>query len=468
MSKKTTKTTEKKNASKKKVEKEVKTKTTKKQTKKELKQPKKVIKEDVLKSEAIVEVKPKKKRRKIQDKRLRILRYITFALAGILLIEGVYFGIKLYTIRKNSTYYSSISSMVETKDGFVAVGLSDSRHSKYVKYEKPGYNKPYIWVYDKEFKIKNEIQFELGYNGTFMDIIEVEDGYIVVGYTEMSETNHKEGNSEGMIIKYDKNFKILWRKNLDVLGNTRLNAVKEMTDGTYLVVGSSVYASDVIGNHTHGGAIAVRYNDKGEQLSIINYGGPRTGEFNDVVLLDDGFITVGVRSTGTGIIFKYDYNGNELWHNYYGYTDGKGLTSITKLSNTEFIVTGSKLDEKDKTDNYKAALLKYDNNGKLIDEKLYQKSKITRFQDSTVIDENIYVVGLYGQQVEKELDNDSVVVIYSKDFNEIEEKIYEGEKTYTLNKIFNYDDSYLVVGHTDSKIKALKTNGLDYYQLITK
>ncbi len=441
--------------------------TKKKNATKQIKQIKKATKPDKEVLE-VIDNKPKKGRRKIQDKRLRILRYITFALAGILLIEGTILGIRMYKIRKNSTYCSSINSIVETKNNIVAVGFSDSRHSKFIKYEKPGYNKPYIWVYDKDFKIKNEIQLKLGYNGVFTDIITVDDGYIVVGYLEMSETNHEEGNTEGTIIKYDKDFKVVWRTNIDVLGNTRLNSVKQMPDGTYMVAGASVYANDVIGNHTNGGAIVVRYNDKGEQLSITNYGGPKTGEFNDIELLDDGYIVVGVRSKGTGIIFKYNYNGSEIWHNYYGYTDQKGLTSITKINNNEFIVTGSKLDEKDKNDNYKAALLKYDGNGKLIDEQLYQKNKITRFQDSIVIGENIYVVGLYGQQVDQELDNDSVLVTYTKDLNQIEEKIYEGNKTYTINKIFNYKDSYLVVGHTNSKLKELKTNGLDYYQVLVK
>lgn len=441
--------------------------TKKKNATKQIKQIKKATKPDKEVLE-VIDNKPKKGRRKIQDKRLRILRYITFALAGILLIEGTILGIRMYKIRKNSTYCSSINSIVETKNNIVAVGFSDSRHSKFIKYEKPGYNKPYIWVYDKDFKIKNEIQLKLGYNGVFTDIITVDDGYIVVGYLEMSETNHEEGNTEGTIIKYDKDFKVVWRTNIDVLGNTRLNSVKQMPDGTYMVAGASVYANDVIGNHTNGGAIVVRYNDKGEQLSITNYGGPKTGEFNDIELLDDGYIVVGVRSKGTGIIFKYNYNGSEIWHNYYGYTDQKGLTSITKINNNEFIVTGSKLDEKDKNDNYKAALLKHDGNGKLIDEQLYQKNKITRFQDSIVIGENIYVVGLYGQQVDQELDNDSVLVTYTKDLNQIEEKIYEGNKTYTINKIFNYKDSYLVVGHTNSKLKELKTNGLDYYQVLVK
>lgn len=412
--------------------------------------------------------KRKKINKKIEDKRLRILKKIAIALACIVVIELVYFGIKLYTIRKNTTYYSAINSVIESDDKLVAVGFSDSKNSDFIDYEKPGYNKPYIWVYNNKLKIEKEIQFEKGYNGQLNDIIKVDDGYVAVGAIEMSKMNHEEGNTEGMIIKYDKDFNIVWRKNLDVLGNTKLNAVKQLKDGNYVVVGTSVYPSDVIGNHTHGGAIIVKYSKDGEKLSITNYGGPKTGEFNDVLLLDDGLITVGVRSSGTGIIFKYDYNGNEIWHNYYGYTDTKGLTSITMLNDKEFIVTGSKLENKDETDNYQAALLKYNKDGKLIDETLYQKSKITRFQDSLILDDKIYVIGLYGRKVDDVLDNDSVLVIYDKELNEMEEKLYEGDNSYTLNKIISFDNSYLVAGHTDSKVKELKTNGLDYYPVLVK
>lgn len=442
--------------------------TKKKNATKQIKQIKKATKPDKEVLE-VIDNKPKKGRRKIQDKRLRILRYITFALAGILLIEGTILGIRMYKIRKNSTYCSSINSIVETKNNIVAVGFSDSRHSKFIKYEKPGYNKPYIWVYDKDFKIKNEIQLKLGYNGVFTDIITVDDGYIVVGYLEMSETNHEEGNTEGTIIKYDKDFKVVWRTNIDVLGNTRLNSVKQMPDGTYMVAGASVYANDVIGNHTNGGAIVVRYNDKGEQLSITNYGGPKTGEFNDIELLDDGYIVVGVRSKGTGIIFKYNYNGSEIWHNYYGYTDGAGLTSITKITDDEYVITGSILEDKNNTDNYQASLIKINDKGKIIQKENYQKQEITRFEDSVLINDKLYVIGLFGKKENDVLNNDSIVITYNSDLEKLAEKEYAFNNTYTLNKIINDNNKYLVVGHTNSKINngILKTNGLDFYSIIT-
>lgn len=403
-----------------------------------------------------------------EKKHLKILKYITIGLFTVLVVEGIYFGIKMIKIRKDSTYYSSITSIIKSDKGYVGVGLSDYKYSKFNKYIAPGYNKPYIWIYDNNLNIINEVKFAKGYNGVFNDIIKVNDGYIVIGNIEMSEYNHKNSTTEGIIIKYDKDFNLVWRKNYDLLGVTSFNSVKELEDGSLLVAGSSIYENDVIGNHTNGGAIIVKFSNDGKVLLELNNGGPRTGSFNDIEIVPDGFITVGVKSSGTGIIYKYNFDGKELWHNYYGYTDSKGLTSITKVNDNDFIITGSKLTEKDKTNSYKAALIKINANGEIIKSITYEKSAIARFEDSIILNHKILVIGVYGQQVDKVLDNDSILVTYDENLEKQTEKEYFGNNKYTLTKINANGESYVIVGNTNSKVKELKTNGKDYYQLIVK
>lgn len=409
----------------------------------------------------------KKNKNKI-DKKLQLLKTVMIVLGVIFILELGYFGYKLYKTRKESTYYSAMNSAISLNDKYIGVGLSDSKHSKFLKYQAPGYNKPFIWVYDNTFKIENEIKLNLGYNGAYLDIAKVDDGYIAVGYLEMSEKQHEGAISEGIISKYDKDFKLVWRKNLSILDNTKFNVVKVMEDGTIWVCGTSIYESDVIGNHTTGGAILVKYSSEGEKLFVINNGGPKTGEFKDIEVLNDGIIAVGLKSSGTGIIYKYDMNGNEIWHNYYGYTDSDGLTSITKITDDEFVITGTKLDDKGKTDNYKAAILKYNGKGELLKETIYKKENINKFVDSIVYKDKILVSGLYGKKEDNVLKNSSTIVTYNKELEKENEQLYTYNKTFTINKLINLNNSYLVIGHTNSKINELKTNGLDFYQVIKK
>ena len=153
---------------------------------------------------------------------------------------------------------------------------------------------------------------------------------------------------------------------------------------------------------------------------------------------------------------------------YYGITDKEGLTSIKMLSDGSFIVTGSKLEEKNKTDNYEAALIKFDKNGKLIKSVLYQKEDITKFTYVETYKDKILVIGLYGVKKNNLLVNNSVLVTYDSNLEKQDEKVYKGNNTYTLKNIFVSDDEYILSGYTNSKLKDIKTNGMDYYNVIIK
>ncbi len=398
----------------------------------------------------------------------KTLKKIVIVLIAILVIELIYFGIKYIKVRKESTYYSIINSTIKVDDKYVSVGLSDFKHSKFNKYKAPGYNKATLFVYDKNLKLTNEVYLDLGLTSEYKDIVKVDDGYIAVGSVLMDEKSKEDNLTEAVIVKYDNDFNIVWRKNLNILDTSKFNKVKVDKDGNYVVVGTSVYAPNMIGNHTTGGAIIVKYDKNGEVLSKINLGGPQTGEFNDLVITNDGYVVVGLKATGTGAIYKYSFDGKEIWHNYYGITDKEGLTSIKMLSDGSFIVTGSKLEEKNKTDNYEAALIKFDKNGKLVKSIVYQKEDITKFTYVETYKDKILVIGLYGVKKNNLLVNNSVLVTYDSNLEKQDEKVYKGNNTYTLKNIFVSDDEYVLSGHTNSKLKDIKTNGKDYYNVIIK
>lgn len=404
-------------------------------------------------------------------KAVKILKYVSIGLVCLFALEFIYFGIKMINIRKNSTYYSSLNSIIKTDNGYVGVGLSDSKHSDFIDYEKPGYNKPYLYVYNKDLKIEKEVKLDLGYNGEYKDIVSYDDGFIAVGNIEVSLANHKDNATEATIVKYDKNFNIVWRKNYNLMGNSSYNAVKIDNDSNIIVCGSTVFESSAIGYDTKGGALLIKYDKDGEKLLEVTKGGPlSSATFNDVVVLDDGYIAVGVTQKGTGIVYKYDKDFNEVWHNYYGYTDKEGITSITKIDDNSFVMTASHLFEKDKTDKYEAAIIKINGDGEIEKEVTFSHDDISKFKDSIYLDDKIVVAGVFGKKEEDVLNASGLLVTYDMDLEKIEEKFYTKNKTYSFTKIINDDGKYLAIGNTNSKInnKYLKTNGLDFYPVIEK
>ena len=179
-------------------------------------------------------------------KAVKILKYVSIGLVCLFALEFIYFGIKMINIRKKTTYYSALNSIIKTDSGYVGVGLSDSKHSDFIDYEKPGYNKPYLYVYNKDLKIEKEVKLDLGYNGEYKDIVSYDDGFIAVGNIEVSLANHKDNATEATIVKYDKNFNIVWRKNYNLMGNSSYNAVKIDNDSNIIVCGSTVFESSAI------------------------------------------------------------------------------------------------------------------------------------------------------------------------------------------------------------------------------
>ena len=404
-------------------------------------------------------------------KAVKILKYVSIGLVCLFALEFIYFGIKMINIRKKTTYYSALNSIIKTDSGYVGVGLSDSKHSDFIDYEKPGYNKPYLYVYNKDFKIEKEVKLDIGYNGEYKDIVKYDDGFIAVGNVEVSLANHKDNATEATIVKYDKDFNIVWRKNYNLMGDSSYNAVKIDNDSNIIVCGSTVFESSAIGYDTKGGALLIKYDKDGEKLSEVTKGGPlSSATFNDVVVLDDGYIAVGVTQKGTGIVYKYDKDFNEVWHNYYGYTDKEGITSITKIDDNNFIMTASHLFEKDKTDKYEAAIIKINGDGEIEKEVTFSHDDISKFKDSVYLDDKIVVAGVFGKKKDDVLNASGLLVTYDINLEKIDEKFYTNNKTYSFTKIINNDGKYLAIGNTNSKInnKYLKTNGLDFYPVIEK
>ena len=393
----------------------------------------------------------------MSNKQKKIFKTIIIALAIILIGEIIYFGIRYYNGRKNSTYYSVINNaIVENEKNYVGAGFSDYKQSKYNDYED-GLNKATIFNY-KDGKITKEVGFKKGYNSYFNDIIKVKDGYLAVGSIEMTKKQKEDGLSEGLLIKYDKNFNFKWRKNIRGIGKTELLKIKQDGDD-FVIVGTSVYGEGYMGNHTTGGGILIKINENGEELMRINNGGPFYGRFNDVLIEDDSYVVVGLGKANSGIIIKYTKDGEKVWTGSYGYTDKNGINSITKLGNQYITATTKLVNPKDT--NMSAALVVFNKNGKKVDDVKYNSQSINYFTDVETLNDSIIAVGYTGKGTTK-IKTDAIIVKYDKDLYEEETNTLKGDNNEYYNNIYIKDNKIIVLGYSNSKLKEYKINGYDY------
>ena len=401
----------------------------------------------------------------MSDKQRKIFKIIVIVLSVILVTELIYFGVKYYINRQNSVFYTVFNSIVIDDNDYIGVGFSDYRNSDFNKYSN-GYNKATIFKYNSG-EIVQEVGINVGYNSFFYDVIDVSDGYIAVGSVEMTDDQNNEKLSEGLIVKFDKEFNILWRKNISILNKTELLKIEELDNGEFLVAGSSTYGEGYVGNHTTGGAILLKFDKDGEELFRVNYGGPYSGKFNDILVEDDGYVAVGLGKSNSGIIVKYNLNGKMVWDSSYGATDENGITAVDKLGNNYVVATTKVVDSKDLS-NYQAAIVIFNDSGEKIDDVKYSSSDITCFSDLLVDnDDNIIASGYTGKlNSDSVLNSDAIVVKFDKNLYEQDVKLLNGDNNDMFNKIYLNNNNYIVLGYSNSKIKGYNLNGYDYFPII--
>lgn len=174
----------------------------------------------------------------------------------------------------------------------------------------------------------------------FLDVEKTsDDGYIAVGYTTSTNISGltNKGSADCLIAKYDANGNEEWKKSVGGSKNDRYSGVIEITNGTYIAVGT-IYSTDVVDKN--GNNIGYGYDWS------INFEG-----------IDYNMVAT------EGIIGKYDENGNEIFlrttgkatNTYNGKDYGDGIFDLSsvssininiygidKVSGNNFIITGKR------------------------------------------------------------------------------------------------------------------------------
>lgn len=413
-------------------------------------------------------MKKNKKELKVEQKRLvKWLRVIIVLCIAIIVIEACYIGLSYYNRTKSVVYTDTLNSFKETDDGYLVVGNSDFKNSKFNDYEKD-YNKAKFAKYNSDFEVEFESAYTKGYSSYFSDVIEYNDGFIAVGGAQYDEQQVEDNATDGLVVLYDKEGKQVDTKSVQIAGDTTFNKVLLVDDG-FIVVGQSILQNMVIGNDPDGGALIIKYDFDLNEVWRANYGGSKSAIFNDAVIDGDYLYLVGKDATRYGVIAKYTLDGEKVFVKSYEYTDTVGFSSIVKVGD-EFIVAGSKtinIDAKDEDKVTEGLVVKYDADGNVLDEVTFSRNNALRFNKIVSDGDDLIVVGhTYKKDEEKStdkynyLDYRGIIVKYNTDLEKKANNKENGSGVDYFSDVIVTDDGYLVGGASSSE--ELGSNNKDY------
>ena len=411
--------------------------------------------------------KSKRELKQDQKKVVKWLKVIIVLCIAIIVIELGYIGLSYYNRNKSIIYTDTLNSFEKVSDGYLVAGNSDFKNSSFNSYQDE-YNKAKFAKYNNDFEIEFESAYTKGYGSFFNDVVAYDDGYIAVGGAQYDEQQVEDNATDGLIVLYDKDGKQVDTKTLQIAGDTNFTKVLLVDDG-FIVIGQSILQNMVIGNNPNGGALMIKYNFDLEEEWRTNYGGSKSGIFNDAIIDGDYIYLVGKDATRYGMIAKYTLSGEQVFAKTYEYTDTVGFSSIVKVGDNFFVV-GSKtinIDAKDEDKVTEGLIVKYDSDGNVLNEVTFSRNNALRFNKIVSDGDDLIVVGhTYKKDEEKStdtynyLDYRGVIVKYNSDLEELSKATENGEGIDYFSDVLVMDDGYLVGGASSSE--ELGSNNKDY------
>ena len=449
----------------------------------------------------------KVKNKKIVDKgqiyKRRFKTVLTISII-IILVELVIMYLMNLNREGQVTYTDTLNSIHNYNDYYITAGSSDFKYSKYndsfiyeytdLNEESQPIEKRYaeqakLVKLDKELNIVFESTFTGDYDSTFYDAISTKDSIYAVGSYVYEESQISLRTRDGLLVKYDSNGKMEWFKNFQIRGDTEFKRIIEVDDGI-IVVGQSIYENMEVGNHDVGGGIILKYDFDGNLLWSNNFGGNKSGIFNDVIKVQDGYICAGKDAVNYGLLVKFDLNGEKVWVKNYSNTDEYGFSRMI-LKDDKIYIAGSfnSSDEKDEEGNtifqYDACVFVYSLDGEILDKYTIGGTDTDRFNSLILGDKEIIALGytkskdikVDGLNYKKDM-TEGMVVSFDYDGKILKANSYGGSKNETLSDIcesitetenlINDTKDYIVVGYTNSHRGVFKGNGKDYFSKIIK
>ena len=430
----------------------------------------------------------------MSEKRKKILSVVIITCFVIIIVEVILMAGYKLSLERNVNRLNSISDIAKIDNGYIAVGLSDFHNSHFINEEYYDYTdetsnekqriittQARIAKYDENLKVVWENTIKAKYDSAFNSVLVDDDGYVAVGSFAKDIEQVKANTQTAIIVKYDKTGKLMWKNTYSNLSDTKFNKVIKDGDN-YIVIGQSIYENLEMGNHITGGGIIVRYNNKGEILEWNNYGGNKSGTFNDIISVDDGYIVCGKDAVNYGVVVKFSKDFQRevddtnliskkvLWNKTYSNTDNTGFTSMLLVDDVIYTVGAVNVsNDKDDSGNtifkYDAAIVKYDLTGKYLETITLNDSVHHQFNSIISNGKELYLSMLIDVDSYYDGENKRSRLLKfdleNKKFSVYKE--FDGDNDYIINKLAKLNKKYYYIGTSNDKCTI---RGCDYQSFI--
>ncbi|MBJ59735.1 MAG: hypothetical protein CMP64_04050, partial [Flavobacteriales bacterium] len=166
-------------------------------------------------------------------------------------------------------------------------------------------------------------------------------GYIIGGCT----SSYGNGSYDVYLLKTDGSGNEQWSQTFGGIEDDRGWSIQQTTDGGYIITG----VTNFWGANGSSDVYLIKTDDNGNEQWSQTFGGTNSDAGNSVQqTIDGGYIISGrTRSYVNGsnadvdvYLIKTDGNGNELWSQTYGGTEGDYGASVQQTSDEGYIITG--------------------------------------------------------------------------------------------------------------------------------
>lgn len=271
------------------------------------------------------------------------------------------------------TEYDGFNDIKATDDGYIAVGYTSKAN------EQDKHDVIYDGVivkYDKNKKIVFEKKYSTGSDVAFEGIALSKDGYVVVGNEKSFDEIDVSGISNAFIVKYDFNGNVIWNKKFNTTTYNSFNKIISINDG-YIVVGSTHIIEKVLYECLSNGP------HEGDEEESTEEDHDYKGDEEDSCTYDDA-------GKDNALIVKYDLNGNILFQKEFDDKDNREKFNSVAILSDGYIAVGSSYNDDDNYSLYNAIAVKYDFNGKVVWSKNYSDSKFSTFNDVIAVKDSNY------------------------------------------------------------------------------
>lgn len=373
----------------------------------------------------------------------KILKIVALICGVILIVELIYIG---FFIEKKSLYFDGINAVTTVDDEIITVGSNNNNEQHFEKAK--------ITKCNSKKEKKFEKLYNKGYNGAFFDVlVDDNDNLVAVGSYEATKEEKEKGIRTALIVKYDQDGNILYEADFQLLGNSKYTKVVEVEDG-YVVVGQSVYENMTVGLSEDGGAYIAKYNRNLEVEWMSHYGDSKTAIYNDLVIVENKIYAVGKKNSIVGIISIYDMDGKLQKNVEYEYTDTLGFTGIV-YTHDKLFVSGGKIDDNNQAES-DGLIVQYDLDLNYEKEVVYAEKGSVRFNQLVVDEEdNIVAIGTVGSINNKKKKNevntfnhDGIIAKYDEQLEKTMIIPYGDNRDDYFTDIIIFDNNYLVIGYS--------------------